>query len=261
MEADTTWTKELQKFHFAGCGGTKMDDIPRQLGDTGNSQLILGFLGGNDAHFGDIARACVYQPAPGPWGLPYDEDPNGEGECKKNLQISRAFTTDKGDEGLEAKFKTALDKIIAFKPGSGQIQDRFDLYISSYVEFFDATTDACDDWTFARWFSVGSPKLVKPLRAEMNDLVQQYNAVQAAVIAGYPSPLGLGLNYYVHYIPISDVFQNHRFCEEGHSFEDQWTSSDVWIWNLQVYTHHQQTPQPWIFEETAVVHVLKLTSL
>ncbi len=105
------------------------------------------------------------------------------------------------------------------------------------MEFFDATTDACDDWTFARWFSIGSPKLVKALRAEMNDLVQIYNNVQQTVIASYPSPIGLGLNYYAHYIPLSDEFETHRFCEQNHSFEDQWTSSDVWLWNLQVSSY------------------------
>lgn len=63
----------------------------------------------------------------------------------------------------------------------------------------------------------------------MNDLVQMYNSVQATVIASYPSPIGLGVNYYAHYIPVSDEFETHRFCEQDHSFEDQWTSSDVWL--------------------------------
>jgi hypothetical protein len=72
MEADTTWTKEPKNFHFAGCGGTLMNDVLRQMGLTGNPVLIAGTLGGNDAYFGGIARACIYQPAPGPWGLPYD---------------------------------------------------------------------------------------------------------------------------------------------------------------------------------------------
>src|SRR5579862_4626797 len=34
-------------------------------------------------------------------------------------------------------------------------------------------------------------------------------------------------------IPIDDGFQGHRFCEANHSLEDQWTSGDVWLWNLQ----------------------------
>lgn len=47
MEGDSTWTVNPQEFHFAGCGGTLLDDIPNQLGRTGNSQLMIGTLGGN----------------------------------------------------------------------------------------------------------------------------------------------------------------------------------------------------------------------
>ncbi|PMD22748.1 hypothetical protein NA56DRAFT_747366 [Hyaloscypha hepaticicola] len=227
MEADTTWTKEPKNFHFAGCGGTLMNDVLRQMGLTGNPVLIAGTLGGNDAYFGGSQR---------------------KGSAKKNRQAPRDYINDESPLGLKAQFKNALDVVFDFKQKQGY-QDRFDLYVSSYVEFFDATTDACDDqtwawvirvvpsdpngrsgddWTFARWFSVGSPNLVKALRAEMNDLVQMYNSVQATVIASYPSPIGLGVNYYAHYIPVSDEFETHRFCEQDHSFEDQWTSSD---WN------------------------------
>jgi hypothetical protein len=35
------------------------------------------------------------------------------------------------------------------------------------------------------------------------------------------------------FIPISDGFGGHRFCEPNHSLEDQWSNNDVWIWNLQ----------------------------
>lgn len=230
MEATTGWTDGSQKFHFAGCGGTLMNDIKRQMGKTGNSQLVIGTLGGNNGFFGDIARACIYQPDPGPWGPTYDEDPNGEGQCKKNLAKSRAYIQ-QAQGGLRDQFKSTLDDIFAFKQTNGQLVPRFDIYVSSYVQFFDATTDPCDEWSFGRWFSVAYPKLVKPLRAEMNELVQMFNDVQADVIKNYPK--NLAYDYNVHYIPISDEFQGHRFCEANHSENDQWTSSDVWIWNLQ----------------------------
>ena len=230
MEADKTWTKGTQDFHFAGCGGTLMDDIPRQMGKTGNSRLILGTIGGNNGFFGDIARACIYQPAPGSWGPPYDEDPKGEGEGKKNLKKSRDYIM-ATENGLRDQFKETIDNIFIFKQSNGQMQPRFDLYVSSYVEFFDATSDDCDKWTFSRWFSSGYPKLVKALRAEMNELVKMFNDVQADVISKYKGPSAY--SYYAHYIPVSDQFTGHRFCEKKHSFDDQWTSSDVWIWNLQ----------------------------
>jgi hypothetical protein len=233
MEADTTWTIEPQNFHFAGCGGTLMNDLKRQMGLVGNSQLILGTMGGNNAHFGDIARACIYQPPGAPsggWGLPYDQDPNGEGLCKQNLALSRTYLTDPTTNNLHDDFTTALNDVFSVKLTGPRNGDRFDLYVSSYVEFFDATTDACDDWTFSRWFSVGHPKLVKALRAEINELVDMFNGVQADVISKYPKPADH--DYNVQYIPVSDEFQNHRFCEANHNFEDQFSSSDVWLYNL-----------------------------
>ncbi len=89
--------------------------VPRQMGLTGNSVLIASKLGGNNADFGDIARACIYQPAPGPWGPPYDEDPSGEGQCKINLQASRNYINDDSEHGLKAQFKEALDTVFDFK--------------------------------------------------------------------------------------------------------------------------------------------------
>lgn len=227
MEDDKTWTNGEQKFHFAGCGGTLMDDIPRQLKKTGTSELIIGTIGGNNGFFGDIARACVYHPAPGPWGKDYDDDPDGKGECKKNLAKARDYIKN----NLRDEFKKTIDGIFTFKQSNGQMVPRFDLYVSSYVEFFDATTDACDKWSFGRWFSTGYPKLVKPLRAEMNELVGAFNDVQAEVLKTYEEPSGYA--YHAHHLPVSAEFKGHRFCEEGHSEKDQWTSAEVWIWNLQ----------------------------
>lgn len=208
-----------------------MNDIPRQMGKTGNSQLVIGTIGGNNAKFGDIARACIYQPAPGGWGNTWDKDPDGTGECKKNIAASRDYIN-RAEGGLRDDFKGALDNIVNYKTKNGQEQPRFDLYVSSYVEFWNNETTACNDWTFARWFSAGYPKLVQGLRTEMNVLVDAYNAVQADVISKYNPEVSTG-TVVVHYIPVSDQFANHRFCEQDATFDDQWTSANTYIWNLQ----------------------------
>jgi len=80
-----------------------MNDIPRQMGQTGNSQLVIGTIGGNNALFGDIARACIYQPAPGGWGPAWDNDPDGTGECKKNLATSQEYIN-RAEGGLRDDF-------------------------------------------------------------------------------------------------------------------------------------------------------------
>ena len=127
--------------------------------------------------------------------------------------------------------KDTIDQVFNFAQSDGQQQPRFDLYISSYVKFWNADTDHCDNWTFARWFSTGSPKIVKALRAEINELVGKYNDVAEDVIRNYQPP-DSPREFHVHFIPISDKFEGHRFCEPFHSFDDQFYSADVWFWNL-----------------------------
>ncbi|KAM7186336.1 SGNH hydrolase-type esterase domain containing protein [Rhypophila sp. PSN 637] len=236
----SSWIDGNQIFGFVACGGTKMDDIRRQLGESFNRfwgvkpQLVLGTFGGNDGFFGDIARACIYKPDPdGPWGSDHDNDPNGTGWCKKYFKQAREFI-DRPD-GLEAKFRDIIHTVYRFSQKDSVLSTRLDLYVSSYVKFFNAETDACDDWTFARWFSTGSPKLVKPLRREMNDLVGKFNDVQEKVINWYRPPSDVpqsARTFTLHYVPISDIFEGHRFCEPNQSFDDRWYSADVWLWNL-----------------------------
>ena len=36
----------------------------------------------------------------------------------------------------------------------------------------------------------------------------------------------------IGFIPITRGFDKHRFCEENHSFDDQWYNRDVYFWNL-----------------------------
>jgi hypothetical protein len=53
-------------------------------------------------------------------------------------------------------------------------------------------------------------------------------SLQADVIRTYKPPV----NKYVRFILISPGFNKQRFCEDDATFEDQWYSNDVWIWNL-----------------------------
>jgi hypothetical protein len=65
----------------------------------------------------------------------------------------------------------------------------------------------------------------------MNELVALFNDVQRETVNAYvPSTSGV---FHAHFMPVSDLFKGHRFCELDHSFNDQFYSADVWIWNLQ----------------------------
>lgn len=225
MNKDSGWTSNPQDWKFAACGGTLLDDIPRQLGlITTNPSLIMSTMGGNNAVFGDIARACIYQPPPGGWGKPYDEDTTGDGKCKQNLQTSQDYIE---SGNLARDLKVAFDSV--FQSAQQKGVKTFDLYISAYVHFFNVDTDDCDGWTFAPWFAAGFPKVVKELRVRMNDLVEKFNNAQSDVIKNYQPPAG----YKIHHLDTTTrKFDGHRFCEVGHSFEDQFYSADVYLWNL-----------------------------
>jgi hypothetical protein len=45
---------------------------------------------------------------------------------------------------------------------------------------------------------------------------------------------------HIKYVSVTEGFNGHRFCEAGHSFEDQWYSDQVYIWNLQYFNNNQE---------------------
>lgn len=69
-----------------------MTDTVRQLDEHGGDPSVnWSMTGGNNALFGDVVRACIYQPQPGGWGLTWDEDPDREGEYKKSIEKSGKY--------------------------------------------------------------------------------------------------------------------------------------------------------------------------
>ncbi len=241
MENDNSWSLDPQAFQFSACGGTLMNDLERQMKErAGQPDIVWGMFGGNNAFFGAIARACIYQPIspehPFGWGPPWDEDSDGTGLCKKNIQQVEDFLSD--PNGLRKEFTKALNDIIMVAQDTQALNQPFDLYVSSYVRFFDNTTDACNEWSFAHdRLSTGKPKLVKELRTIINDKVQQLNDIQAEVVKTYQIPphTPFNPNFRVHNSQPDSIFNGHRFCEPNHTFEDHYYNKNVWLWNLQYY--------------------------
>jgi hypothetical protein len=181
MEADATWTQNQQDFHFAACGGDKFANLKtRQIPNTGSPQLIISTIGGNNAFFGSTVDACVYQGNPKAYGNPYDQDPDGTGLCKKGLQATLDYINN-ANSGLSFDLKQTLNDL--FATDQARSHPEFYLYLASYVYFFNATTDACDDWSFAPWWRIWKPKLVKALRQEFNDKLDAFHTVYVSVLA------------------------------------------------------------------------------
>ncbi|KAK5653808.1 hypothetical protein OQA88_7966 [Cercophora sp. LCS_1] len=252
MSEDKSWTGDNSVFNFAACGGTLMADIKRQFTDrAGKPSIAWGMFGGNDAFFGAIARACIYQPIdfghPFGWGPAFDQDPDGKGLCKQNLAKSDDYMSNPD------KFSGSLNEVLADILNMAQDGNldgptgSFDMYLSAYVHFFDATTPDCNDWTFAHAnYSVGFPKLVQGLRKEINDKVEKFNTIQAEVVKNLTPPSPVRPSIKLRHVQPSPIFNGHRFCEAGHTFDDQFYNPDVWLWNFQYYDEKQGVDKPWV---------------
>lgn len=240
MKNDLSWIASgFEAFYFGACGGTLMNDLRRQMAeDPNHSSVVWGMFGGNNAYFGAIARACIYQPYsaehPFGWGPPWDEDKDETGLCKQNIKKADSYLS--SPKAMRRETTDALDDILEVAQNNLTSNSPLDLYTSSYVRFFDETTDDCDKWSFAHdKLSVGHPKVVKGLRKVINDRVLQVNSLQADIIKNYKIPPPNLPNVRVHNAQPDGMFDGHRFCEKGATYEDQYYGKDLWLWNLQYY--------------------------
>lgn len=191
MATDSSWTDAGQEFTFAACAGARLPDVKaKQLPVAGTPGLMIGTMGGNQAEFGNIVEACIYRPLnPSPFGVygqPYWNDPSGKGKCKQLLKTAKDYIS---NGQLEADLRQTLDDI--FASNAAKSHSRFDFYLVSYAKFFNADSDTCDKWyfqpTFVRDPVTNLPEedslalLVKPLRQEMNDAIDQYNQIYVSV--------------------------------------------------------------------------------
>jgi hypothetical protein len=176
MEDDSTWTEKPQHFRFAACAGDKLNNLTtNQIVDAGNPQLIVSTAGGNNAFFGQNVDDCIYHGTPTTdYGPPYDKDPEGKGACKKSLKKTQDYI-DNTVSGLSFDLKRTLDDLFA----ADLAKSRPDLhvYFSSYARFFNADSDTCNKLSFAKWWQLWKPLLVKELRKEFNDKVDGLHKV------------------------------------------------------------------------------------
>ncbi|KAI0406387.1 SGNH hydrolase-type esterase domain-containing protein [Xylaria palmicola] len=183
----------------------------------GNPQMITYHAGGNNCGFGDVVKNCIYQPDP---SETYGDYP-GPGLCAESLGRSNDYINKPGEGGLYYdEVKTLMDVL-----GHDAVRDNdnFRLYVLGYAHFFNLGANYCDDISFGPLRH--RPKLSNQLRTDINDGVERVNQVLARAVGDFTDPR-------ITFIDISPAFNGHRFCENSHSYQDQWYSTDVWLWNL-----------------------------
>jgi lysophospholipase L1-like esterase len=185
-------------FQNAACGGAVTSSVIwNQLSWIGDSDLVTLTVGGNEADFFSVLNECVYQ-----WQPLHT--------CQAELQTSRRFIE-------SSRFGENYAKMV--KLGLQRMKPNGRLLVTGYATFFNEETNACDSVTF----STKNPEqfLTRELRREMNQLVRLLNHV----IRSTSEAAG------AEYVNIDEMFEGHRFCEDGVSEPDN-SRSDTWFFNL-----------------------------
>ena len=225
------------RFQSVACGGATTESVIwHQLASIGDSDLVTLTVGGNEVDFFGVLNECVYQW----WPL---------STCEGELQRSRELIESRGFASGYAKMaKLGLQSL---KPGA-----RF--LVTGYATFFNEETAACDGATF----SITNPEqfLTRQLRRELNHVVEMLNRVIRSAVEASGA----------EYVDINEIFEGHRFCEEGVS-EPNDSRTEAWFFNLDYHsknvaeTFHHGHPQEilsaglgdWFVGGTKVFHPTK----
>src|SRR3569833_270002 len=195
-------------FQWRSCTGSTTDDMlagggrPSQVEAAdllSTAALATLSVGGNDALFFNVLNACLFR-FYGPQS----------GGCDDALARSeKALAAPDLAHRLLVLLLQILDRA-----GWEQRRRGFALVVTGYARFFaPATPPACDQTSLAVWWGdAGAPHLTAALRARINGLVADANAVLRRAVARAAARRGSRSVIFVDY---DAAFDGHRLCEDG----------------------------------------------
>ncbi|KAM4066417.1 GDSL-like lipase/Acylhydrolase family protein [Hirsutella rhossiliensis] len=183
----------------------------------GKPQVAFVTIGGNDAMLSDILNACIYRG----W-FPKD--------CQTTLG---ALQKDIDDGSLRDKINYALYEVAhaGRQAGGANPREGFQVYVLSYVTFFNDVNPECDEISWNYW-SWSEPKLTTQLRRQLNGLTTKVNELIKAA-AKELEPMGV-----IFVDGLEDAYKGHRYCEPGHTNQEM-VDYDTWFWSSYA---HVNTP-------------------
>lgn len=186
--------------------------VPGQV-DLLNASLPLDFatlsVGGNDLGFFDVMNACIFR-----FYSFYS------GTCEKALEAAdAAVKSSQFEQRLAVILREVLDAV------SWEKRARFSIAVTGYARFFDADTPGCDDMSLGVWY--GGPKLSRDIRGRMNALVGAANDKLRRTVEEAEARFK-GSRPRVLFVDYDDLFEGHRFCEEG-VLEPAYNRTDSWF--------------------------------
>jgi len=184
-------------------------------------------IGGNDLGFFDVMNACIFR-----FYSFYS------GGCDAALAASDAAI-----RSLEFETRLTLVLIEVLDKVRWELRPDFFITVTGYARFFDAETEGCDDVSLGVWWSGDGvvrhgPKLKRETRRRMNRLVEEVNAKLRRTVEGVNRRFGFGPGFgdgggnggreRVVFVDFDDVFEGHRFCEQGVE-EPDYKREDTWF--------------------------------
>lgn len=231
LETDTDDFLGPADMQFVACTGNRLVNMASQAPQisqiTGEVDLIVLTVGGNDAHFYDVASSCIFHDKfPHDYGAQY---PDETGECFQSIESASEYITSTvrlPGASLQFDIRATYDDLLQADVYKGLPHT----YHTGYIQFFNNDTEG--DWCQASGETFGivplfevQPVLTNAVRSRINQLVDDFNNVLKSVIAGYADK-----NF--AYLEISDGFEGHRYCEPGSNHFKQYYDPNVWLWNV-----------------------------
>jgi hypothetical protein len=197
---------------------------PIEMLDVGEHPRVVTMqAGGNDAGFYNVASNCIFHDVQKDYGGLYPDD----GSCKDAINDAHDYlTNDARVNNLKFDVDATIREIFDKDPAKSTPD--FKLYLIGYAHFFDIREEAtaCNDWSFnLPWLNIGKDKqkLNLDVRSAINGLVEDLNNGLRTVAANWGDKVG--------YIDTTPGFDDHRFCQVGHSQWDQYFGNKVYLWN------------------------------
>ncbi|TVY27287.1 Lipase [Lachnellula hyalina] len=212
-------------FVFGSCSGGKMEDVIKDqitlgnpvLADNnpkiGKPQIGTISISGNDLGFGEIVNACLYH-----W--------TGYGDCTALLKAAHAKLDDPG-KAFEYEVLDVFSKVMA---RARSANSNFQLYITGYVEFWNAVDTQCDTVSWTTW-PREKTYLTTVLREDMNSIVTKLNTVLEDA-ANNLNRIDGGVYYVGGW---QDKYNGHRFCEheDDPSYHEKPIDPKTWFIHYQ----------------------------
>lgn len=253
MEDTVDWTGRPQNHIFASCSGAQMVDMAKgqmqyakatTFPNGQQPEFVTMTIGGNNAHFANVAGKCIFHNEVLTNWLPlYENETNydmPQGECGKAMLQSRNYiygipVPENENRTLEGDLDITIGDMLQYRGES-----TYYTYVPGYAHFFNTMTDYCDNVSFDAHVSARrQPQmLVKKLRTDLNDLTTQLNIVIERVVNKYRL-------YGFRYVSVTEGFDGHRFCEaaEENFNNGQYFSRNVFFWNLSL-PNKERTDDP-----------------